>query len=126
MEWYGLGMVGRAWECLMLRSAWEQVGLLVVEPVCREFAHTAFGENRNLEESGGIWCKYRNSCPAGIPVKNSFKKEKKQEFLATSPKTRSCEKFLMENAGKKEILRIPVRNVFWVQKINSCKQEYAT
>jgi hypothetical protein len=28
---------------------------------------------RNPKESGVIWWKYRNSCPAGIPVKNSCK-----------------------------------------------------
>ena len=27
----------------------------------------------NPEESGGIWWKCRNSCPAGIPAKNSYK-----------------------------------------------------
>jgi hypothetical protein len=26
-----------------------------------------------MEESGGILCKYRNSCPTGIPAKKSCK-----------------------------------------------------
>ena len=39
------------------------------------------GENRNPEESRWIQCKYRNSCPTGIPVKNSCESKKKQEIL---------------------------------------------
>ncbi len=56
-------------------------GLLLGELVGGEFAGwpepDSFGGNknpagiwRNLEESGGIRWKYRNSCPAGIPAKN--------------------------------------------------------
>jgi hypothetical protein len=41
----------------------------------------AFGGNRNPPESGGFRGKYRNSCPTGIPAKNSCKNGKKQEFL---------------------------------------------
>ena len=32
--------------------------------------HESGGIWRNPEESGGILCKYRNSCPTGIPAKN--------------------------------------------------------
>jgi hypothetical protein len=69
---------------------------------------TAFGGNRNPEESRGIWSKYRNSCPTGIPAKNSCDRGKKQEFLRPPPKPRSCEKFLRKTQEKKEILRNPV------------------
>jgi hypothetical protein len=62
---------------------------------------------RNLEESGGIHCKCRNSCPAGIPVKNSCESGKKQEFLRPLPKPLSCEKFLWKTQEKIEILRNP-------------------
>jgi hypothetical protein len=64
---------------------------------------------RNPPESGGFRVKYRNSCPKGIPAKNSCKNEKKQEFLQPPPKPRSCEKFLRKTQEKKEILRNPVR-----------------
>jgi hypothetical protein len=36
-----------------------------------------------LQESGGIRTKYRNSCPAGIPAKNSCDGVQKPEFLGT-------------------------------------------
>jgi hypothetical protein len=36
---------------------------------------------RNPPKYGGFRDKYRNSCPTGIPVKNSCKNEKKQKFL---------------------------------------------
>jgi hypothetical protein len=62
---------------------------------------------RNPEESRGTLCKCRNSCPAGIPAKNSCESGKKQEFLRPSPKPRSCEKFLQKTQEKKEILRNP-------------------
>jgi hypothetical protein len=39
------------------------------------------GIRRNPEESGGIRTKYRNSCPAGIPAKNSCDGVQKPEFL---------------------------------------------
>jgi hypothetical protein len=81
-------------------------------------SQTAFGGNRNpeesggirrnLEESGGIRCKCRNSCPAGIPAKKSCESGKKQEFLRPPPKPHSCEKFLRKTPGKKEILRNPI------------------
>jgi hypothetical protein len=61
------------------------VGLLLGELVRGEFVGwpepDSFGGNRNLEESGGIRWKYRNSCPAGIPAKKSCKSGWKQEFL---------------------------------------------
>jgi hypothetical protein len=57
-----LGGLGSALECLG-----EQVSLLVRELVGGEFvpwpSQTVFGGNRNPEESGGIRCKYWNSCP---------------------------------------------------------------
>jgi hypothetical protein len=66
------------------------------------------GIRRNLEESGGIRSKYRNSCPTGIPAKKSCDSGKKQEFLQPSPKPCSCEKFLQKTQEKQEILRNPV------------------
>jgi hypothetical protein len=39
-------------------------------------------------------------------------KSKKNGIPATSPKPRSCEKFLRKTQEKKEILRNPVRNGF--------------
>jgi hypothetical protein len=66
------------------------------------------GIRRNPEESEGIRSKYRNSCPTGIPMKNSCDSGKKQEFLRPPPKPCSCEKFLRKTQGKKEILRNPV------------------
>jgi hypothetical protein len=61
----GVVALGSAWTALEvgLPSAWEQVGLLVGEPVCGEFARVAFGGNRHRripENSGGIQTKYRN------------------------------------------------------------------
>ncbi len=72
VEWLEcLGAIGGAWKCF---SAWEQVILLVGELVGGEIVRwrvspTAFSGNK----SRGILCKYRyrNSCPAGIPAKNS-------------------------------------------------------
>jgi hypothetical protein len=75
-------------------------------------SQTAFGGNRNPEESGGILCEHRNSCPTGIPVKNSCEIGEKQEFLRPPPKPRSCEKFLRKTHEKKEILRNPFFNCF--------------
>jgi hypothetical protein len=77
------------------------------------------GIRQNPEEYGGIRSKNRNSCPRGIPAKNSCDSCKKQEFLRPPPKPRSCEKFLRKTQEKKEILRNPGRNGFLVQKINS-------
>jgi hypothetical protein len=56
---------------------------------------------RNPQESSGIRSKYRNSCPPGIPAKNSSKIGKKQEFLRPPPKPRSCKKFLRKTQEKK-------------------------
>jgi hypothetical protein len=56
---------------------------------------------RNLEESGEINCKRRNSCPAGIPAKKSCESGEKQEFLIPPPKPFSCEKFLRKTQEKK-------------------------
>jgi hypothetical protein len=67
---------------------------------------------RNPEESGGIGCKCKNSCPAGIPAKNSCDSGKKQEFRRPPPKPRSGEKFLRKTQEKKEILRNPFFTVF--------------
>jgi hypothetical protein len=49
-------------------------------------------------------------------VKNSCKIGKKNGFPATSPKPRSYEKILRKTQEKKEILRNPVRNVFFDPK----------
>jgi hypothetical protein len=74
------------------------------------------GIRRNPEESGGIQSKYRNSCPTGIPAKNSCDSSKKQEFLQPPQKPRSCEKILRKTQEKKEILRNPGRNGFFGSK----------
>jgi hypothetical protein len=78
------------------------------------------GIRRNPLDSGGIRSKYRNSCPTGIPVKNSCDSRKKQEFLRPLqnhvPVKNSSEKH-----GKKEVLRNPGRNVFFRPKINFLK-----
>jgi hypothetical protein len=58
-------------------------------------------------ESRGIRSKYRNSCPAGTPAKNSCESGKKQEFLRPPPKPRSCEKIHRKTQEKKEILSNP-------------------
>jgi hypothetical protein len=71
-----------------------------------------FGGNRNPEESGGIHCKCRNSCPAGIPVKKSCESSKKQEFLQPPPKPCSCDKFLRKTQEKKKSSGIPFFTVF--------------
>jgi hypothetical protein len=39
------------------------------------------GIRRNPEESAGIRCKFRNSCPAGIPAKKSCESGEKRDFL---------------------------------------------
>jgi len=81
-----------------------------------------FGGNRNPEESGGIRRNLEESgVNTGIPVT--------QEFLQKNPVTgennrNSCGlsktmflcKIPLENTGKKEILRNPVRNVFLSKK----------
>jgi hypothetical protein len=77
------------------------------------------GIRRNLEESGRIRRKYRNSCPTGIPAKNSCDSGKKQEFLRPPPKPRSCEKILWKTQEKKKSSGILAGTVFLVQKINS-------
>jgi len=46
-----------------------------------------FGGNRNPEESGGILCKYRNSCPTGIPAKNPVKAAENRNFQDPSKTT---------------------------------------
>jgi hypothetical protein len=74
-----------------------------------------------LEESKGIRCKRRNSCPAGNSAKKSCESGKKQEFPRPPPKPRSCEKILRKTQEKKEILRNPFFNCFWAPTINSCQ-----
>jgi hypothetical protein len=76
--------------------------LLNKEPsLAAGLSQTAFGGNRNPPDSGGILSKYRNSCPQEflrkIPVKS-----KKNGIPATSPKPRSCEKFLWKTQEKKK------------------------
>jgi hypothetical protein len=70
---------------------------------------------RSPEESKGIRSKCRNSCPTGIPAKNSCDSSKKQEFLRPPPKPRSFEKILWKTQEKK-ILRNPGRNGFFGPK----------
>jgi hypothetical protein len=60
------------------------------------------GIRRNPEKSGGIHCKCRNSCPVGIPAKNSCESGEKQEFLRPPPKQRSYGKFLRKTQEKKK------------------------
>ncbi len=87
-----------------------EVGLLVGELVGGELVGrpepdsvlAGTGIWRNLEDSGGIQTKYRNSCPTEIPAKKSCDIGKKQEFLRPLPKPRSCEKFLRKTQEKKE------------------------
>jgi hypothetical protein len=73
------------------------------------------GIRKNLEESGGISCKRRNSCPSGIPANKSYESGKKQEFLRPPPKPSSCEKFL-QKTQKKKSSGILAGTVFLVQK----------
>jgi hypothetical protein len=42
---------------------------------------------RNPEESGVIWWKYMNSCPAGIPAKNPVKVAENRNFEDPSKTT---------------------------------------
>jgi hypothetical protein len=75
------------------------VGLLLGELVGGEFVgwskpdklsrilQESGGIQRNPEESGGIRCKYRNSCPAGIPAKNPAKVAETRNFQDPSKTT---------------------------------------
>jgi hypothetical protein len=56
---------------------------------------------RKPPESGGFRGKYRNSCPTGIPARNSCDSGKKTGIPATSPKPSSCEKFLRKTQEKR-------------------------
>jgi hypothetical protein len=85
-----------------------------------------FGGNRNPPESGEIRSKYRNSCPTGIPAKKSCKSEKKTGIPVTPSKSGSCEKIHQKTQGKKISSGILSGTVFWVQKLNSRKQELPT
>jgi hypothetical protein len=87
------------------------VGLQLGEIVGGEFVGwpepDSFGGNRNPagiwrnpKKSGVIWWKYTNSCPAGIPAKNSCKSGWKQEFLRPLQNHVPVNKFLRKN-GKK-------------------------
>ncbi|MFM7766022.1 MAG: hypothetical protein ACKO6I_10225, partial [Sphingomonadales bacterium] len=53
---------------------------------------------------------------AGTGILRNPQIEKKNRIPATSPKPRSCEKILWKMQEKKEILRNPVRNVFFYPK----------
>jgi hypothetical protein len=81
------------------------------------------GIQRNPEESGGIRCECRNSCPAGIPAKKSCESGKKQEFLRPPPKPRSCEKILWKTQKKKKPSGILFFTVFEPPKLIPVKQE---
>jgi hypothetical protein len=73
------------------------------------------GIRRNPEKSGGILSKYRNSCPTGIPAKNSGESGKSGN---------SCDHLqnhvpVKSSSGKhreKNILRNPGRNGFFGPK----------
>jgi hypothetical protein len=80
-------------------------------------SQTVFGGNRNPEESGGILSKNRNSCPTGIPAKNSCESGKKQEFLLPPPKPRSCVKFLWKTQKKRKHQESWQEWLFWSKKI---------
>ena len=71
-------------------------------------SRSAFGGNRNPEESGGMPSKNKNSCPTEFSAKKSCDGVQKQKFLQPPPKQHSCDKLLWKNTGKKEILRNPV------------------
>jgi hypothetical protein len=73
---------------------------------------------RNPPKSGGFRGKYRNSCPTGIPAKNSCDSRKKQEFQQPLQNHVPVKKSSGKHR-KKRILRNPGRNVFFVQTINS-------
>jgi hypothetical protein len=75
-----------------------------------------FGIPSESGETGGFRGKYRNSCPTGIPAKKSCDSRKKTGIPATSPKTRSCEKFLWKTQGKKESSGILTGMFFFVQR----------
>jgi hypothetical protein len=62
-----------------------------------------------------IWSKYRNSCHTGIPAKNSCKSKKNRDFFDPL-QNHVPVKNPPENAGKKEILRNPGRNIFLSKK----------
>jgi hypothetical protein len=79
-----------------------------------------------LLDSGGILIKYRDSCPQEFLQKIPVKSDKKNGIPVTPPKTHSCEKFLRKMQEKKKSSGILSGTVFWTQKINSWKQEYAT
>ncbi len=79
-------------------------------------SQTAFGGNKNPAESGGIRGKYRNSCPAGIPAKNSCNSGKKQEFLRPPPKPHSCEKILRKTQEKINPQESWQERFFWSKK----------
>ncbi len=121
-------MLGSPWECLgglgsackhfgALRSAWDQVGLLVGEPVYGEFVcwpePGAFCRSRNPEESGE---------KTGIPVpqeflqKNPVKAAENRNFQGPLQNHIPVNKFLRKKQEKKEILRNPGRNRFWGSK----------
>jgi hypothetical protein len=57
---------------------------------------------RNPEESRGFRGKERNFCPTRIPAKNSCDSRKKTGIPATSPKPRSCKKFLRKTQEKRD------------------------
>jgi hypothetical protein len=85
-------------------------------------SQTAFGGNRNPEESGGIRRNPEESCAnTGIPVPQELLQKipvkwLKTGIIKTPPKPHSCEEIPPEKKGKKEILRNPGRNRFWGSK----------
>jgi hypothetical protein len=74
---------------------------------------------RNPPDSVGIRSKFRNSCPAGIPAKNSCKSEKKQEFLRPLQNHVPVKNSSGKSRKKKKSSGILSGTVFWDQKINS-------
>jgi hypothetical protein len=77
------------------------------------------GIRRNPEESGGIRGKYRNSCPKGIPAKNSCDHGKKQEFLRPLQNHVPVKNSSGKHRKKKKSSGILAGTFFIVQKINS-------
>jgi hypothetical protein len=69
------------------RSTLVQILLNKDPPLVAGLSQTAFGGNRNPEESGGILCKYRNSGPTGIPVKNLVRAAENRNFQDPSKTT---------------------------------------
>jgi hypothetical protein len=77
------------------------------------------GIRRNPEESGGIRSKYRNSCPTGIPAKNSCDAAKNRNSCNHLQNHVSVKNSSGKHRKKKKSSGILAGTVFLVQKKNS-------